>query len=144
MALAAEVLLEHRGKGVEQVRQRAPLLHRRGRSEVASLRMVESGRKDSLPLVHPCYSNLQAVRECLPCFRTPSKTMPLIVIMQLTERALMSSTVILRLRCFLAAGLAAVPGAGAAALPPHTQRHTSEPVACHCAAWCKCMVPTFT
>ena len=30
----------------------------------------------------------------------------------------MSSTVILRLRCFLAAGLTAVPGAGVAVLPP--------------------------
>ena len=30
----------------------------------------------------------------------------------------MSSTVILRLRSFLAVGLAAVPGAGVAALPP--------------------------
>ena len=42
---------------------------------------------------------------------------------RLVERALMSSTVILRLRCFLAAGLAAVPGAGAAALPPQQRRH---------------------
>ena len=50
----------------------------------------------------------------------------------------MSSTVILRLRCFLAAGLAAVPGAGVAVLPTQQQGHTHNQKTAQPAAWCRC------
>ena len=47
--------------------------------------------------------------------------------------ALMSSTVILRLRCFLVAGLPAVPGAGVAALPPREDEFSGSE---DCQCWC--------